>query len=213
MLPNRWSITNMKVWRCSCRVDLFFPFWPVGTLATVGIDFSQRKSAAVSGSFLLDLFTLFSFSLHISCYFYLLFLLSSVQSIIKSFSPSAVPVSLLLCLFLSIPLFCSLLFFLSFFLSLSFPFCCCPIPPPPPPSPSSPVSCVSVLCSRHHKTNRTVNLHCNTEFTITLCTASSYQWNRSALFPLTLSFVSSTSSSLLPSPLHLKSCRRQPAVG
>lgn len=141
MLPNRWSITNMKVWRCSCRVDLFFPFWPVGTLATVGIDFSQRKSAAVSGSFLLDLFTLFSFSLHISCYFYLLFLLSSVQSIIKSFSPSAVPVSLLLCLFLSIPLFCFLLFFLSFplisILLLSHP---------PPTTPLTLLSCLLCIC-------------------------------------------------------------------
>lgn len=117
----------MKVWRCSCRVDLFSFFFLSLACGDSGYSqhrFSQRKSAAVSGSFLLDLFTLFSFSLHISCYF--LFFPSCffchLFSLFTSFSPSAV--SLFLHLFPSVPLFCSLIFFLS--PSLSFPFCHCP---------------------------------------------------------------------------------------
>lgn len=54
----------MKVRKMHMQSRSFFFFLtssprPVGTPATLGIDFSPRKSAAVSGSFPSDLFTLF----------------------------------------------------------------------------------------------------------------------------------------------------------
>lgn len=112
--------------------------------------FSQRKSAAVSGSFPLNAFILFSFPfLSRSHYLFL-------------------PVSFVICskhLPLFFPFCClcfssspSLYSFLSFY---SFPFCWCPTLSPYPL-----LSLVFLSSAVGTSTNRTVNLHCNTEFAI-----------------------------------------------
>lgn len=101
--------------------------------------FSQRKSAAVSGSFLLHLFILFSFPFLSSSHY----LFSPVSSVICSKHPSLFFPFSCLC-FSSSPLFlCSFFLF-----GDSFPFCCCPTLSLHQSVSPSPVSCVSVLCSR-----------------------------------------------------------------
>lgn len=176
MHPNRWSITNMKVWRCSCRVDLFFfPLACGDSGYSQHRFFSEEVSCCKWKLSIGFIYPLFLFSAH------LLLFLSPVSSVISSkrhyvFFPFCCP-----CFFPSIPLFCSLIFFLS----LSFPFCCCPSPPPS----------LVYLSSAVGTTRQTGQYICiATQSSASHCTARSYQWNRSALSPPSLSIVSSTSS-------------------
>lgn len=185
--------------------SFFFGLWGLW-LHSASI-FSEEVSGCkwkLSIGFIYPLF--FSFSLHISCYF---------SSAFRSKHPS--PFSPFCCLlsllsFTSFPpSLCSALSFSVFLCLISI----LSLSPPSLPVCFLPLPCLVffVLCSRRRYANRTVNLHGNAEFAIAFCTASRYCWNGSDLFPPRTDVSSTASSSLLHSPLHLKSCRRQAAVG
>lgn len=147
--------------------SFFFGLW--GFWLQSALIFSEEVSCCkwkVSIGFIYPIF--FSFFLHISCYFSLRFCLV--------FNPSTFSLVPLFCLCLSFPSsLCSFLSF-SFFLSHFY---------------SAAVS-LSLSCSRFlpllhlvfsssaaccRETNRTVNLHCNTEFAITFYTATASRYH------------------------------------
>lgn len=139
MRLNRWSITNMKVWRRSCRVDLFFFSLACGDSGySPHWFFSEEVSCCKWKLSIGFIYPLFLFSAH------LLLFLSPVSSVISSkhhyvFFPFCCP-----CLSspLSLPLYPFVLF--SPFLSL-FPSHLHSVATPPTPS-LTPLSCLLCIC-------------------------------------------------------------------
>ena len=179
--PHRCSITSMCGKCENAHAGWIFSLWPVGTLATVCIDFLRGSQLLKQEGFcLIYLPPFFFLSSHLVIHIFLLsFVFCSLKASIP-FSPSVVFVSLSLHLFFA-PSLCSVL---SFSFCVSFPFCRCfslslslshSLSHSLSPSLSlSRALCFSSSAAGRCQTNRTVNLHCNTEFAITLCTASRY---------------------------------------